>query len=238
MKGKIIVIEGLDGSGKTTIVNKVTQHLNGLNIDAAAVPMLGNSGIPGYIRSMLSNEDYTPDRLIEVLLMATANYDTITNTVMPMLKNGVTVVMDRYVSSYYAYQIYNTYTRVSMYDRVAQTIMTDVMQPLMELAAPDLFVYLDVSPHVAMERIRKRGKMDAMDDMSKNEKNRIYDGYRIFMNRSYIDRKKMMRLDTNTHNPDEICSILLPRIERLFLHNNPYKLSKQVEYVNNHKCNS
>ena len=108
MKGKFIVIEGLDGAGKSTQVELLTQHFDKQNIAYKFIhfPMM-NQGIYGtlvaeFLRGEFGSIEQVHPKLV-ALLFANDRLEHI-HTINQWLKDGYTVLADRYVNSNIAFQ--------------------------------------------------------------------------------------------------------------------------------------
>jgi thymidylate kinase len=105
-RGRLIVFEGPDESGKTTISRMLHERMN--RIDAPCIWM----SFPGSEIDTLGNEIYKihhDQRFAEAsslsiqLLHVAAHVDSIETKILPALKNGISVILDRYWWSTFAY---------------------------------------------------------------------------------------------------------------------------------------
>ena len=102
MKGKLIVIEGIDGSGKSTIAKKLAETLNENNIDTIYTFEPTNAYYGAKLRDTMLSKDMDLDR--ELKLFVDDRKDHIRLMIKPALEEGKTVVLDRYMYSSIAYQ--------------------------------------------------------------------------------------------------------------------------------------
>ena len=102
MKGKLIVIEGIDGSGKSTCAKNLTEKLNSINIKTIYTfePTHSHYGAK-LIEGMLS-EDLDAEE--ELLLFVKDRKEHIEYMIKPALKEGYFIILDRYFYSSIAYQ--------------------------------------------------------------------------------------------------------------------------------------
>ena len=143
--GKFIVFEGIDGSGKSTQIAMLAKRLKekGEKVYVTAEPTFSTSG--GIIRDALSGA--VPRSTCE--LAALFVWDRINhninkaNGINKMLKDGYTVISDRYYYSSLAYQ-----GEATDYEWVKALNCS-----CPEIRKPDLCVFIDVSPEVAIKRI-------------------------------------------------------------------------------------
>lgn len=102
MKGKLIVIEGIDGSGKSTCAKNLTEKLNSINIKTIYTfePTHSHYGAK-LIEGMLS-EDLDAEE--ELLLFVKDRKEHIEYMIKPALEEGYFIILDRYFYSSVAYQ--------------------------------------------------------------------------------------------------------------------------------------
>ena len=144
-KGKFIVIEGLDGSGKSTQVELLKNELerSGEKVYLTAEPTYYETG--GYIRRILS-ESLSKDMYLQAALFLADRLEHITNPefgIEKYLNDGYTVICDRYYFSSFAYQ-----GTASDMDWVM-----DINLNCKRMLKPDLCIFLDVNPDTCKERI-------------------------------------------------------------------------------------
>jgi len=142
-RGTLIVIEGLDGSGKTTHAYLLKNNLQkiGYNSEYTREPSSGKIG--RFIQNIILYEENMPQPTVEALLFAADRIDHVKNFVEPRLHDGKIVISDRYVYSSLAYQ-------------GARGINLEWLRRINEFAPkPDIGFYIDVPPEVALSR--KRG---------------------------------------------------------------------------------
>ena len=98
-----IVLEGLDGSGKTTQAKALLQRLRRRNIPALLTHEPGGTPMGEQLRRWLKGRpDLSP--LAELTLFIAARAQLVEKVITPALKSGVTVLSDRYTASTVAYQ--------------------------------------------------------------------------------------------------------------------------------------
>ncbi len=144
-KGKFIVLEGLDGSGKSTQLKRLSESLKakGETVVLTAEPTNFETG--GYLRRILS-ESQKKNMYLQGALFLADRLEHITHPetgILQYLEKGVTVICDRYYYSSFAYQ-----GTASDMDWV-MNINLDCPQIL----TPDLAIFLDVNPDTCKARI-------------------------------------------------------------------------------------
>ena len=100
MRGRLITIEGLDGAGKTTLCQGLAAALP----DARLLREPGGVELSERIRALVKDPALAVDPRAEALLYAAARAQLVTTLVRPLLDDGTTVLLDRFVDSSLAYQ--------------------------------------------------------------------------------------------------------------------------------------
>ncbi|KFA59932.1 dTMP kinase [Gilliamella sp. Choc4-2] len=161
MTGKFIVIEGLEGAGKTTAINTVAQILNKHNIyDLRFTREPGGTPIAEALRNMIKNGlDHEPltDKA-ELLMLYAARIQLIDNVIKPALEVGKWVIGDRHDLSTQAYQGGGR--------QLDQVFIETLKEQVLGNFKPDLTLYLDVDPEVGLIRARSRGELDRIEQQS------------------------------------------------------------------------
>ena len=171
MKGFFITFEGTEGSGKTTVIEKVEQYYTekGYNVIRTREP--GGSKIAEDIRNVILDVNNTNmDSITEAMLYAASRRQHLVEKVIPYLEKGYIVLCDRFIDSSLAYQ---GHARALGIDKVYQLNLIATNGLL-----PDATIYIDVRPEVGLSRIksnnREQNRLD-LEKLSFHEK--VYEGY-------------------------------------------------------------
>ena len=171
MKGYFITFEGTEGSGKTTVIEKVEQYYieKGYNVIRTREP--GGSKIAEDIRNVILDVNNTNmDSITEAMLYAASRRQHLVEKVIPYLEKGYIVLCDRFIDSSLAYQ---GHARALGIDKVYQLNLIATNGLL-----PDATIYIDVRPEVGLSRIksnnREQNRLD-LEKLSFHEK--VYEGY-------------------------------------------------------------
>ncbi|KQA19135.1 dTMP kinase [Vibrio metoecus] len=160
MNAKFIVIEGLEGAGKSTAIQVVveTLHQHGIEqITRTREP--GGTVLAEKLRTLVK-EDHPGEELkdiTELLLVYAARVQLVENVIKPALAKGQWVVGDRHDMSSQAYQGGGRQIALSTMQNLKRTALGDFK--------PDLTLYLDIDPKVGLERARGRGELDRIEKM-------------------------------------------------------------------------
>ncbi len=142
-KGAFIVLEGGDGSGKTTQARSLQSALRHEGHKAHSTAEPSRSTVGRLIRRrILHGKKTSPE--VEALLFAADRFLHLESEILPALADGKIVLCDRYVYASFAYQ-------------GAQGVNADWLREINRFAVkPDLALYLDVPAETGMSRIRRK----------------------------------------------------------------------------------
>jgi dTMP kinase len=104
MRGRLITIEGLDGTGKTTLADALAAALRAEGRDVALLREPGGVELSERIRALVKDPALDVDPRAEALLYAAARAQLVAARIEPALAAGTWVVLDRFVDSSLAYQ--------------------------------------------------------------------------------------------------------------------------------------
>lgn len=144
-KGRLIILEGLDGAGKTTQQRALIEELRLQGIDARGMAEPGGTPLGMRLREMLllTEEPLTPDEML--LAFTLQRTHLILNAITWMIRDGITIVADRSIVSTLVYQVQAGCT----VERVLE-VSRNVLELLGKL--PIQLYILDISPELARER--------------------------------------------------------------------------------------
>lgn len=152
-KGKFIVFEGGEGSGKSTILEMIFEHLNSNNIECIKTREPGGIKISEEIRSVILNTENTMmDGKTEALLYAAARRQHLVEKVITSLNEGKVVLCDRFIFSSLAYQGHARGLGIEEVFEINKFAIGEYM--------PDLTILFDIKPEVGLERIAKNSERE------------------------------------------------------------------------------
>lgn len=167
-----IVIDGMDGSGKTTVLNSL-HSVFGNEFLFTREP--GGTDLAEDIRAKLLFIDMHP--LTEMLLFCGARVDTRVNTTAEAELRSIGIISDRGDSSTFAYQIYGNSRRE--YEELFFQIRSATPLP------PDVYIFLDLPGDVSHKRVNRRdgNKGDRFDSRDVAYFERVRLGFKEFAKR-------------------------------------------------------
>lgn len=141
-----ITFEGIDGSGKSTQIAHLKNHLEGKGVRVEVFRDPGGTEVSEQIREILLNPNYEVDPVTELLLFSAARSQLVAEKILPALDEGSAVILDRFYDSTTAYQGYGR-----------ASVPLEEIDRLNSIAShkrrPDLTVYMKISLEEAKKRM-------------------------------------------------------------------------------------
>lgn len=193
MRSKYIVIEGLEGAGKTSARNVIVETLNQLGVpDLVFTREPGGTILAEKLRSLVLDIKSVGDEVItdkaEVLMFYAARVQLVDTVIKPALAEGKWVIGDRHDLSTQAYQGGGRGIDCHMLETLRDAVLGDFR--------PDLTLYLDVTPEIGLARARARGDLDRIETESLN-----------FFNRTRARYQALAAADSSIHTIDATRSL-------------------------------
>lgn len=174
VKSQFFVFEGIDGSGKTTVSKRVSEILNTKSIPNVWHREPTDSEFGKKIREFLQEKiKLNPEEQLKLFL--SDREVSVNETILPSLKNGKSIVQDRYYFSTAAYQGRDE-------EHAADILYMNEDKGFPE---PNRVYFLDLSPEEALERrVTRGGNKEVFDEQL--EQTRIYQNYLAILPESTI----------------------------------------------------
>ena len=147
-KGYFISFEGIDGSGKSTQIQRLADFLRSLSFDIVVTREPGGSVGGEEIRKLLLQGDV--DRWsaeTEILLFTAARRDHLERIILPAMKNGQIVICDRFTDSTRMYQGMRGPKLKKLVDMLDKEVIGH---------DPDLTILIDIDPEIGLRRAKSR----------------------------------------------------------------------------------
>lgn len=156
-RAKFIVIEGLEGAGKSTALQFIRTFLENKQIDVINTREPGGTFIAEKLRQILltSFKNETLLSKSELLIMYAARIQHLETLIFPELKKGNWVISDRFNWSSFAYQGGGRQLAFDMIKYLDNLVLKSFM--------PDMIIYLDVTPEIGLMRARNRNNLDRIE---------------------------------------------------------------------------
>jgi len=157
-KGFMVVFDGSNGAGKTTVIKGVEKYLLSKGFDVLLTREPGGTPIGEKIREVILDPT-TPEMsfMTELMLFGAGRAQHIQEKIMPALAQGKIVICDRFDAATFSFQHY------------ARGIDLDTIIKINSLAlagfSPEMNVILDLDPHEGLKRVHSRGEgLDRLED--------------------------------------------------------------------------
>lgn len=202
--GLFITMEGPDGAGKTTQIEKLRDYLSKKGYDIIICREPGGTKISESIRQVILNKDFKMmGNMTELLLYAAARAQLVEEVIRPALSQEKIVICDRFVES------------SAVYQGIARGIGVDLVYDVNKFAIgktiPDLTIYIDLDAEKGIGRKKKQAELDRMESETMDFHRKVVQGYREIAS-TYPDRIKSIRGDATI---EEIHQQIMMEIEKL-----------------------
>lgn len=172
-RGKYIVIEGHDGTGKTSQRDLLVAYLKTKKIEAIGVHEPGETKIGLELERVIKDRTLDRSALSNLLLFTANRIELWQQVIEPALASGVHVIADRNWISSAAYQGFAEGLGIEAVEKITKQFLPD------HYIHPDLTLYLTITKEIRAARLGKRGNSDADTFESKGDafQQKILDGY-------------------------------------------------------------
>ena len=171
MKGLFIVIEGPDGSGKSTMAKKIGEYFQSVGKEIEFTREPGGTDISEKIRELILDKNNTEmDYRTEALLYAAARAQLVSEKIVPWLENGKIVISERYVYSSLVYQGIGRGLGVAEVKKI-----NDFATSFLE---PDVVFFFDIYPEKALKRKLCIDGGDRIENENIEFHRSVYEGYK------------------------------------------------------------
>ena len=201
---KFITLEGIEGAGKTTVADRLSQALRKRGITVHATREPGGTKVAEGIRALVLNrgEEHI-SATAETLLMFGARQIHVDNLIRPALTRGEWVLCDRFTDATHAYQGGGRGVDRQLIDRLAHVVHGDLQ--------PDCTILLDVPVGVGLERMQaRRGAVDRFEIESSQFFERVRARY---LELAHAQPQRFRIVDA-TVKLDQVCEAAVAALEQ------------------------
>lgn len=205
MSGLLITIEGGEGSGKTTLIERLSDHLSQKGHTVVKTKEPGGTPLGTEIRKLLLHtENLNLNERSELFLFLADRAQHIEAVIKPALANNYTILCDRFTDSTLAYQGLARDRDLEQLETLCNAA-TDNIQP-------HITFYLDIDPKIGLDRVHtKRGNgFDRIEKQSLDFHNRVRDAFQFLAKR---EPERIHILDASK-TPDEVFDDALKILNR------------------------
>lgn len=196
LRGVFITIEGLDFSGKSTLVGVLKGMLEGSEIRTYFTREPGGTLAAERIRGIVLDPEVEMDDWTEAYLYAAARADHARREITPRLENGENVVCERYLDSSLAYQ--------GVGRGLGLEAVRDLNARAVEAAMPDKTFYLKLESEERERRARNRGSLDRLESVGEEFMRRVEGAFEEL---ARLEPERIEVLDA-TLPPEELAEIV------------------------------
>jgi dTMP kinase len=208
--GMFISIEGPEGAGKTTIIKRLAEELEGEGYAVLATREPGGIEIAEQIRTVILDKDnIAMDPRTEALLYAAARRQHLVEKVKPALESDKIILCDRFIDSSLAYQGHARGLGIDEVYSINKFAIEDMM--------PRLTLYFDLDPVIGLERINQhKGREVNRLDLEKIEfHHKVREGYLLLADRF---PERIVKIDA-TGSFDTVYAAAKEKIVQLLISN-------------------
>lgn len=184
MKGLFIVMEGPDGSGKTTQINLLKEYLEEAGYECLITREPGGTVIGEEIRQLILNPEHKEmSPVTEMLLYAASRAQLVHEVIGPALEEGKIVISDRFVDSSIVYQ--------GIARKLGISTVSVVNAPGIGIYRPDGIFFIDISEAEGLRRKKEQKNLDRMEQEGIDFHHMVSEGYRKVLS----GRPEVMKID-------------------------------------------
>ena len=207
MKGKFIVFEGIEGTGKTTQINRLNEFLQEKGVVTYLTKEPGGTPLGKHIRQILQNEiTEAPSSMAEILLFLADRAHHVSNYIKPALERDEWVLCDRFEESTFAYQGHGRGLDLAELIELNNFATNGL--------TANLTILLDIRVDISLSRLAGRGnELDRIEREKRDFHERIRNGY-LERAESFTDGSHVI-INAEAHL-DVVYQEVLRSIERFF----------------------
>ncbi|MEW9123687.1 MAG: dTMP kinase [Thermotaleaceae bacterium] len=170
MRGLFITMEGPDGSGKSTQIEKLAHYLKYKGYEVIVTREPGGTRIGEKIRKLILDKENTEmDRVTEALLYAASRAQHVAEVIAPSVQAGKVVICDRFVDSSIVYQ------------GIGRALGIEVVEKINQIAIKNIFPHITflfkLCPEIGLARKTQQGEKDRLEQETLDFHQRVFEGY-------------------------------------------------------------
>ena len=170
MSGLFITLEGTDGSGKTTQINRLKEYFSERGYRVVCTREPGGTPIGEKIREIIIDKNNSEmANITEALLYAAARAQLVNEVIEPVLKDGGVVISDRFLDSSLVYQGFAR--------GMGENFIKNINRAGVNSLEPDITFLLKLKPEDSIARKSKQAELDRLEAEKANFHQRVFDGY-------------------------------------------------------------
>ncbi|MBU3189131.1 dTMP kinase [Clostridium bowmanii] len=169
-RGRLITLEGPDGSGKTTQIELLEKYLKEIGYEVVRTREPGGTEISEKIRGIiLDNDNSNMSYMCEALLYAASRAQLVSEVIKPALKLGKIVICDRFV---YSSMVYQGIGRGLGMERIK-----DINEAALDGLEADLIFMITIPYEEGLRRKKMQGTLDRLENSGNEFHKKVFEGY-------------------------------------------------------------
>ena len=204
-KGYFISFEGIDGSGKSTQIQKLAEFLEARDFDIVITREPGGSKGGEEIRNLLlqGNVDRWSAET-EILLFTAARRDHLERIILPALEEGKIVICDRFTDSTRMYQGMRGVNLRNLVDTLNEKVIK---------FDPDLTIVIDINPEISLKRAKSRKIVEErFEDFGVDLQMKMRKGF-LELAKEFVNRIEVVNGQQSIDKlAQDICSLVKARL--------------------------
>jgi dTMP kinase len=169
-RGRLIALEGPDGSGKTTQIELLEKHLKELGYEVVRTREPGGTEISEKIREIiLDNDNSNMSYMCEALLYAASRAQLVSEVIKPALKLGKMVICDRFV---YSSMVYQGIGRGLGIERIKS-----INEAALDGLEADLVFMITIPYEEGLKRKKMQRTLDRLENSGNEFHKKVFEGY-------------------------------------------------------------
>lgn len=193
--GFFISVEGIEGSGKTTLADNIYKKLKEKGFPVLLTREPGGTGVGDKIREVLLHSKEKIDPLTELFLFLASRREHVKEKILPALREGKIVICDRFTDSTLAYQGFGRGINLDFIRRLNKVVTENIK--------PDITLLIDLSVEEGMKRVKDKDRIEK-EETEFHEKVRKgflsiakRSGKRIFLINGNLPEKEILEIAFN-----------------------------------------
>lgn len=182
VQGRFITIEGIDGAGKSSHIESISNWFRARGRDVLSTREPGGTPLAERLRALFLNEPM--DALSEALLVFAARRDHLQQLIVPALERSCVVICDRFTDATFAYQGAGRGFDTGVLSQLESWVQHGLQ--------PDLTLWLDLAPEIAASRRATARDADRFERMDLEFFQRVQSGYQ---QRAATHAGRIVRID-------------------------------------------
>lgn len=197
--GRMIVCDGGNGAGKSTVLKAIEAHLRSQGRDVVLTREPGGTPIGERIREILLDPQLSGmNEVTELLLFAASRAQHVREKILPCLRSGQIVVSDRFDSATVSFQHFGRGVPLALIHEL-NAIATDGLKP-------DVTIILDLDPEEGLKRVGKRG--DSLDRMEMENLTFLHNARKGYLEQARAAPDRFAVIDASRPLEEVIASVL------------------------------